>query len=106
MAVYTQVGPRRSGRTSWPVTTSARCPSAKGIAEGVENSNFLVDTTGGRFILTLYEKRVEVGDLPFFVDLLDHLADAKLPGAARSSATAAARRSNRSPGARRASSSS
>jgi homoserine kinase type II len=49
--------------------------SAKGIAEGVENSNYLVETDRGRFILTLYEKRVEVGDLPFFLALLDHLAD-------------------------------
>ncbi|MES2339765.1 MAG: homoserine kinase [Pseudomonadota bacterium] len=48
--------------------------SAKGIAEGVENSNYLVDTTAGRFILTLYEKRVEAGDLPYFMGLLDHLA--------------------------------
>ncbi|UAK25022.1 homoserine kinase [Sphingomonas nostoxanthinifaciens] len=48
--------------------------SAKGIAEGVENSNYLVDTTEGRFILTLYEKRVDAGDLPFFMALLDHLA--------------------------------
>lgn len=49
--------------------------SAKGIAEGVENSNYLVDTTGGRFILTLYEKRVEADDLPYFLALLDHLAE-------------------------------
>jgi len=48
--------------------------SAKGIAEGVENSNYLVDTTSGRFILTLYEKRVNVDDLPFFMALTDHLA--------------------------------
>ncbi|WP_174297383.1 phosphotransferase, partial [Sphingomonas bacterium] len=53
--------------------------SAKGIAEGVENSNYLVDTTGddrgrGRFILTLYERRVAAGDLPFFRALTDHLA--------------------------------
>ena len=48
--------------------------SAKGIAEGVENTNYLVDTTTGRFILTLYEKRVESGDLPYFMALLDHLA--------------------------------
>jgi homoserine kinase type II len=53
--------------------------SAKGIAEGVENSNFLVDTDRARFILTLYEKRVEEGDLPFFMALLDHLADKGLP---------------------------
>jgi homoserine kinase type II len=53
--------------------------SAKGIAEGVENSNYLVDTDRGRFILTLYEKRVDAGDLPFFIALLDHLADRGLP---------------------------
>ncbi|HEX8389289.1 MAG TPA: homoserine kinase [Sphingomonas sp.] len=51
----------------------------KGIAEGVENSNYLVITTRGRFILTLYEKRVDDGDLPFFLDLLDHLAERSLP---------------------------
>ncbi|MEG8038927.1 homoserine kinase [Sphingomonas sp. LR60] len=48
--------------------------SVKGIAEGVENSNYLVDTTTARFILTLYEKRVAADDLPFFMALLDHLA--------------------------------
>ena len=48
--------------------------SCKGIAEGVENSNFVLQTEGGRFILTLYEKRVEAGDLPFFIGLMDHLA--------------------------------
>jgi homoserine kinase type II len=48
--------------------------SAKGIAEGVENSNYLVDTTRARFILTLYEKRVAADDLPFFMALLEHLA--------------------------------
>jgi len=53
--------------------------SAKGIAEGVENSNYLVDTTQGRFILTLYEKRVAADDLPYFMGLLDHLAAKGLP---------------------------
>ena len=53
--------------------------SAKGIAEGVENSNYMVDTTEGRFILTLYERRVNASDLPFFLALLDHLADRNLP---------------------------
>lgn len=48
--------------------------SYKGIAEGVENSNFLVHTTGGYFILTLYEKRVAAPDLPFFLGLMEHLA--------------------------------
>lgn len=49
--------------------------SYKGIAEGVENSNFLLTTTSGPFILTLYEKRVDAGDLPFFLGLMQHLAD-------------------------------
>ena len=53
--------------------------SLKGIAEGVENTNYMVDTTNGRFILTLYEKRVNEAELPFFLSLLDHLADHKLP---------------------------
>ncbi len=53
--------------------------SAKGIAEGVENSNYLVDTTKSRFILTLYEKRVAADDLPYFMALLDHLAAKGLP---------------------------
>jgi homoserine kinase type II len=48
--------------------------SYKGIAEGVENSNFLLHTTSGYFILTLYEKRVAKGDLPFFLALMAHLA--------------------------------
>jgi homoserine kinase type II len=48
--------------------------SYKGIAEGVENSNFLVHTARGNFILTLYEKRVAEKDLPFFLALMEHLA--------------------------------
>ena len=48
--------------------------SYKGIAEGVENSNFLLHTTRGTYILTLYEKRVAAGDLPFFLNLMTHLA--------------------------------
>jgi len=48
--------------------------SYKGIAEGVENSNYLLHTTAGYFFLTLYEKRVAVNDLPFFLGLMGHLA--------------------------------
>jgi homoserine kinase type II len=47
----------------------------KGIAEGVENSNFLLHTSAGYFILTLYEKRVAASDLPFFLNLIEHLAE-------------------------------
>src|SRR3979490_151583 len=49
--------------------------SYKGIAEGVENSNFLLHTTKGAYILTLYEKRVAVDDLPYFLSLMAHLAE-------------------------------
>jgi homoserine kinase type II len=48
--------------------------SYKGIAEGVENSNFLLHTSAGYFILTLYEKRVAKNELPFFLGLMTHLA--------------------------------
>ncbi|MES1202639.1 MAG: homoserine kinase [Pseudomonadota bacterium] len=53
--------------------------SFKGIAEGVENSNFLLETETGRFILTIYEKRVARADLPFFMGLMEHLADRGFP---------------------------
>jgi homoserine kinase type II len=49
--------------------------SYKGIAEGVENSNFLMHTSKGAYILTLYEKRVAVDDLPYFLSLMAHLAE-------------------------------
>ncbi|MEF2070456.1 homoserine kinase [Consotaella aegiceratis] len=52
--------------------------SYKGIAEGVENSNFLLRTEAGTFILTLYERRVAKSDLPFFIDLMEHLAKHEL----------------------------
>ncbi|ASR50416.1 homoserine kinase [Blastomonas fulva] len=77
MAVYTHVSAEMMARFLDDYDTGELI-SFKGIAEGVENSNFLVETRGGqdghRFILTLYEKRVDPGDLPFFMALLDHLA--------------------------------
>ena len=53
--------------------------SCKGIAEGIENSNYLLTTSAGHFILTLYEKRVKADDLPFFLGLLEHLAAKGVP---------------------------
>ena len=53
--------------------------SFKGIAEGVENSNYLLTTEKGPFFLTLYERRVRPGDLPFFLGLMDHLAAQTIP---------------------------
>ena len=49
--------------------------SLKGIAGGVENSNYMLTTDAGNYILTLYEKRVEPADLPFFLGLMEHLAE-------------------------------
>lgn len=51
----------------------------KGIAEGIENSNYLVTMATGPYILTLYEKRVRIEDLPFFLSLMDHLAAKGVP---------------------------
>jgi len=78
MAVYTAV-PAEALATFLADYNQGDLVSAKGIAEGVENTNYLVETTRDRFILTLYEKRVAAGDLPFFLDLLDHLAAKGLP---------------------------
>ncbi|MEO9601388.1 homoserine kinase [Parasphingorhabdus sp.] len=73
MAVYTQVSAEEIDRflTRFDVGTLV---SVKGIAEGVENSNYLLETTQDKYILTLYEKRVDPADLPFFIALLDHLS--------------------------------
>ena len=53
----------------------------KGIAEGIENSNFLLETTAGRFILTVYERRVRAEELPYFLGLMGWLADQGFPSA-------------------------
>jgi homoserine kinase type II len=78
VAVYTHVAAEELARfiADYDVGTLL---SAKGIAEGVENSNYLVETSRGRFILTLYEKRVDAADLPWFMALTTHLAQAGLP---------------------------
>ena len=78
MAVYTQVSAEALSAFLLRFDVGDHV-SAKGIAEGVENSNYVVDTTQGRFILTLYEKRVAADDLPYFMTLLDHLAAQGLP---------------------------
>ncbi len=55
--------------------------SLKGVAEGVENSNFLLETEQGRFFLTVYERRVNAADLPFFLELMHWIADHGFPSA-------------------------
>jgi homoserine kinase type II len=73
MAVYTDVGDEDLQKFLAGYKIGALL-AYKGIAEGVENSNFLLHTSDGFFILTLYEKRVAEGDLPFFLGLTEHLA--------------------------------
>jgi homoserine kinase type II len=73
MAVYTDV-PDDELRAFLADYALGEPVSCKGIAEGVENSNYLLRTERGTYILTLYEKRVDPADLPFFLALLDHLA--------------------------------
>jgi homoserine kinase type II len=74
MAVYTDITEAELGAFLADYDVG-ELQSYRGIAEGVENSNFLVHATGGQFILTLYEKRVNRDDLPFFLGLMQHLAE-------------------------------
>jgi homoserine kinase type II len=78
MAVYTEVGDDDLERfvAQYDIGKLLAC---KGIAEGVENSNYLLQTDRGQYILTLYEKRVAKADLPFFLGLMEHLARQGLP---------------------------
>ncbi|MCC3246574.1 homoserine kinase [Methylocystis sp. WRRC1] len=73
MAVYTQVDDAEliAFLATYDLGELLSC---KGIAEGVENSNYYLHTSAGSFILTLYEKRVAEADLPFFLGLMEHLA--------------------------------
>ena len=83
MAVYTQIGAEAMAALVAEYDVG-ELVSAKGIAEGVSNSNWLIETTGAngsgaRFILTMYELRIEIADLPYFLSLLDHLAARNCP---------------------------
>lgn len=74
MAVYTEVSDEELNALLADYDIG-RVLSCKGIAEGVENSNYLLHTEVGQYILTLYEKRVSKDDLPFFLSLMEHLSD-------------------------------
>jgi homoserine kinase type II len=69
VAVYTEVTDEELSAfiATYDIGTVLSC---KGIAEGVENTNYFLHTSGGSFILTLYEKRVREADLPFFLGLM------------------------------------
>ncbi|WP_343560258.1 homoserine kinase [Kiloniella sp. b19] len=73
MAVYTEV-PDSEVQEFLTHYNIGEVTALKGIAEGVENTNFFLSTTEGQYILTLYEKRVNADDLPFFLGLMDHLS--------------------------------
>ena len=73
MAVYTEVTDEELS-VFLGAYDLGRVLACKGIAEGVENSNYFLQTEAGTFILTLYEKRVHEEDLPFFLSLMDHLS--------------------------------
>lgn len=78
MAVYTEVADDQLDAflAEYDIGEPQSC---KGIAEGVENSNYMLATTRGTYFLTLYEKRVDPRDLPFFLGLMDHLAARGIP---------------------------
>ncbi len=78
MAVYTHVPADALADFLRPYGLGA-LRSAKGIAEGVENSTYLLEADAGRAVLTLYEKRVAATDLPYFVALADHLQGGDVP---------------------------
>ena len=73
MAVYTHLGAEELADLIG-LYDVGKLTSAKGIAEGVSNSNWLIETSQARFILTMYERRIELSDLPYFLGLLDHLS--------------------------------
>ena len=78
MAVYTEVTDEEL--TAFVAEYEIGEPlSCKGIAEGIENSNYLLAAEGGTYILTLYEKRVHRADLPFFLGLMEHLGARGVP---------------------------
>ena len=78
MAVYTTIHPAALDAFLADYDLGRAC-SLEGIQEGVENSNFRLCTERGRFILTLYERRVDPADLPFFLGLMEHLAARGVP---------------------------
>ncbi|QKG70174.1 homoserine kinase [Erythrobacter mangrovi] len=73
MAVYTHLGAEDLAELIAAYDVG-ELVSAKGIAEGVSNSNWLIETTRARYILTMYELRIDTAHLPFFLGLLDHLS--------------------------------
>lgn len=79
MAVYTHLS--LSGTQEWLTHNYeiGNCKALQPIAEGVENSNYFLTTSEGRYVLTIYEKRMRPEDVPFFLELMRHLAAQRIP---------------------------
>ncbi len=78
MAVYTHI-PEPELRDLLKKYDIGEYVACKAIEEGVENSNYILDTGRGHYILTVYEKRVKANDLPFFLGLMEHLSGNRIP---------------------------
>ena len=78
MAVYTKLSKNKL-EDFFLKYDLGKLSSYKEIKEGIENTNYLIQTEKGKYILTLYEKRVEEKDLPFFIGLMKNLCDKKFP---------------------------
>ena len=75
MAIYTKLN-KDNLKDFFSKYNLGKLISYKGIEEGIENTNYLIKTTEGKFILTIYEKRVQENDLPFFIGLMKNLFNA------------------------------
>jgi len=78
MAVYTKLS-KNQLEIFFSKYNLGKLINYKGIEEGIENTNYFIKTEKGEYILTLYEKRVEEKDLPFFIGLMKNLFDQKFP---------------------------
>ena len=78
MAVYTKLSEEKL-KTFFSKYNLGKLLNYKGIKEGIENTNYFIETEKGKFILTLYEKRVDEKDLPFFIGLMKNLFDKNFP---------------------------
>ena len=78
MAVYTKLS-ENNLKDFFSKYNLGKLLTYKGIKEGIENTNYFIQTEKGKFVLTLYEKRVDEKDLPFFISLMKNLFDNKFP---------------------------
>ena len=80
MAVYTQIT-AEDLKSLLAKFDAGTLESFEGIAEGVENSNYLIKTSSGKYVLTLIEKRAQPDELPFYTGFMAHLTDKGIPAA-------------------------